>query len=102
MGWNWPRGYFYRCPLPSQPPAPSNPSACQGGCEGDTTVTRGEDTLPAPPVLPRDPPAPSIPPAAGVDGELGHSPAQAAAGTQGTGRVRGDKATAQDPQDRVL
>lgn len=119
MGWSWPRGYFYRCPLPfpraecshRDNPGPLHPQLQPGGLRtwhwsrgGRTRCTPSWVPRPSargqrkPPVLPGEPPAPCTPLAASLDGELGHSPAQAA--HRHWGGSSGDKATAFGPRSR--
>lgn len=92
MGWSWPRGYFYRCPLPfpraqcshRDNPGPLHAQLQPGGlrtwhwsrggrtgcppCWAPRPSERGQRK---PPELPREPPAPCTPLAASLDGELG-------------------------------
>lgn len=119
MGWSWPRGYFYRCPLPfpraecshRDNPGPLHPQLQPGGLRtwhwsrgGRTRCTPSWAPRPSargqrkPPVLPGEPPAPCTPLAASLDGELGHSPAQAA--HRHWGGSSGDEATAFGPRSR--
>lgn len=95
-GWSWPRGYFYRCPLPfpraecshRDNPGPSIPSSSPGGSERGTG---GEGEGAAAPAGPPDPrrgtrgnpqgspgsPQPLHPSGSRAGWRAGHSPAQA-------------------------
>lgn len=118
MGWSWPRGYFYQCPLPFSRaecshrdyPGPLRPQPLPGGLR-TWHWSRGKDLLPPElgsqplgvgpekaPSAPREPPAPCPSRAASLDGELGYSPLQD--GHRHWGGSRGDKAAALGPKSR--